>query len=233
MPEQPPEANLDGPSPEALLALRLIPKWGDALAQYAVERHQRRVARATQVLDIASQEAGVSPEELVERIAESEQLSDLLNDALQSAVRTGMEKKRRALGKVLAQAVAGDDAKIDEAAMTAAAIGHIEPIHVRLMAHMFVELRDQLVAHELSPDHIRMKAKVDRDAADAALLQMQAWGLVRGEVDIHRVLKSMEQNRRIPSWDYDPKYQLTGLGLEVVILLEAEPLADETPPDAT
>jgi hypothetical protein len=211
------EEPLPGPSPEALLALRLIPKFGDALAQYVTDRHQRRLERAGEVVTTAAKALELDPAVLIERIIEDERLADLLNDAIQAAARSGLEAKRRALGKVLAQAVAGDDATVDQSMMLAASLAHVEAVHVRVMAQMFFVNGDRLVSPKQQVRRLAHKSGLHEDVVAAAVLQLQAWGLAEAVVD---TTYSRLAGANLPVWVEEPDFQLTGYGLAVIGLLE-------------
>lgn len=46
------------PSPEQLLALRLVPRVGNALAQYALDRYQSQIGHVAELIDEAAREHG-------------------------------------------------------------------------------------------------------------------------------------------------------------------------------
>lgn len=217
------EEPLPGPSPEALLVLRAVPHIGTALAQYAIDRHNRRLQRAGEVVTTAAETLELDPAVLIERIIEDDRLADLLNDAIQAAARSGLETKRRALGKVLAQAVAGDDAEVDEAMMLAASLAHLEPVHVRVMAHMYRADAQGLYSVRGKARRLRSRTALTEDVVVAALLQLQAWGLAE------TVASTSPSESRLPrpSWESEPDFQLTGHGLAVVDLLDTPSSADE------
>lgn len=220
MMDKPPEESIAGPSPEALLALRLIPKVGDALAQYAIDRQERRLARASQVIEVAAEATRRDPEEFVKRICQDERLSDLLNEAVQAAARSGLENKRRALGKVLARASEGDDAAVDGAEMLLTSLAHLEPLHVRLMAKMLRRMSGGYVfSNKIEPRSLKHD-NIDPSVGEAALLQLQAWGLVTSNIDLKRVLDRYGSDRHLFSMDYEPRYELTDHGFELLELLE-------------
>ncbi|MDP9066726.1 MAG: hypothetical protein M3N53_00055 [Actinomycetota bacterium] len=220
------EEEIPPPSPELLLALRVIPKVGDALATYVVERHQRRLARAGEVISSAAQLTGKEPEQFVQDVSQNERSLDLLHDVIEASARSRLETKRQALARVLARALEGDDASMDDAEMLLATLAHLEPVHIRVMAGMFSVVGGRRHAFPLKETSIAHKATLEGSVVEAALLQLQAWGVVSSEMDLQRVLERRSEGRGAP-WDYDPNFSLTRHGLAIADLLE-EPEQDET-----
>lgn len=215
---EPTEEPLPGPSPEALLALRVIPKFGDALAQYAIDRHQRRLERAGEVVTTAAETLKLDPAVMIERIIEDDRLADLLNDAIQAAARSGLEAKRRAFGKVLAQAIAGDDADVDEAIMLAASLTHLEAVHVRVMGRLARRWRHGPRSMGASRSDLSYVTGLDQDISETVVLQLQAWGLATSDIDVRQLLdrSGLDTRRR---YDYEPRIALTSHGLRVIEFL--------------
>jgi hypothetical protein len=62
----------------------------------------------------------------------------LLNQALTGAVDSSLRAKRRALGRVLAQVVEGDETTIDDSGLAIAALRNLESMHVAIMSRFFL-----------------------------------------------------------------------------------------------
>jgi hypothetical protein len=79
-------------------------------AVWMFQRIRQAVQRRNQkVIDVASETAGLSSEELFERISEHEGLQVLAVKAMESATRTAWEDKVRTLGRSLASGVLSSD----------------------------------------------------------------------------------------------------------------------------
>lgn len=127
----------DGPSPEVLLALRMVPRVGEALAQYVVDRSERRNRRAESFVTTASAESGLDPEELLSRIMKDPRLSELFERAVAHAVASASERKRSAFAKLLSTGVlAIDDAEVDLAELLLDAVSHLEVAELKLLDTM-------------------------------------------------------------------------------------------------
>lgn len=162
------------PSPELLLGLRLIPKWGSSLAQYVIDKHEQQVGRLTEMLE----STGYEPEDLFEAVSANDRLSDLLKEAIEAAASTSIGEKRRLLGRALAQALDGDDAVVDKAEAVLRALVLIEAPHLRVMAHMLkTNMASELDAREVD---FHLLEELDPGLGPLAgplLLQLTGWGL--------------------------------------------------------
>lgn len=125
------------PPPEVLLALRLIPGVGNALAQYVIDRGERRTARVEEFIADASADAALDPEELLRRIMDDPRLSELFENAVGFAVVAASDRKRRAMAKLLATGVlAEDDAEVDFTELLLNAVARLEVAELKLLETM-------------------------------------------------------------------------------------------------
>jgi hypothetical protein len=76
--------------------------------------------------------AQVNDVDLETRLAESAELDALLVRAVNAAAASGLESKRRLLGRIVAQAVL-DDAEIDESSLVVDTLVQIDAAHVRCL----------------------------------------------------------------------------------------------------
>jgi len=121
--------------PLELFLLRLSPGLEGPLAELwkdlSEERKAREIERAGTFLDsVKGDEATL--ETIVRRMLESERVADLFEGAMDAALRTSLEKKRQALGRVV-RATLLDDARVDEAELLLRALGPLEQPHVHLL----------------------------------------------------------------------------------------------------
>jgi hypothetical protein len=205
------------PSPEFLLALRLLPRIGPPLAQYFEERYERQLKRVTDVIESACDTSGVEPANLIEALSENERAADLLNQALTGAVDSSLRAKRRALGRVLAQVVEGDETTIDDSGLAIAALRNLESMHVAIMSRFFLHgagplLRDQ------SLDQI-VRDKDEWISLEALVLQLQGWGLMERVTEVTSSINTYEDAESDIEADVEDRYRLTGLALRVLDLL--------------
>lgn len=94
----------------------------------------RRFQRAAEVVEIAADEAGLTPEELLERIRADERLLELAAAVIAAAAETVLQAKIRALGQALARGtLATDDAEIDQERFMVGTLGALQAPHVRVL----------------------------------------------------------------------------------------------------
>jgi hypothetical protein len=119
----------------ALLAsISAIPGVGGPLAVIA-ERVIGELRRE-RVVDVAESAFAVtSPEHLVRQLEQNDRLADIFVRATESAMRSSHQAKRRAMGRVVAEA-AQDSARIDVAELTIVALSELEAPHFRLLADL-------------------------------------------------------------------------------------------------
>lgn len=83
--------------------------------------------------EAAMNTAGLSPEELAERMGRSQRTRLLTATAAESAAKTAWPHKVRALGRVLADGLIADEAKIDVVELALAAMTDLERPHVAVL----------------------------------------------------------------------------------------------------
>jgi hypothetical protein len=119
--------------PERALLRSLSPRAG-ALVDYAEASRARAGRRVEEMALTAVEASGLDAEELLGRIAESEQLSVLFAIAVEAARRSQLQAKVRALGRAVASgALAADEATVDEAQLVAATLATLEAPHIRAL----------------------------------------------------------------------------------------------------
>ena len=138
-----------GPSAAHAIAIEaataLIP-WVGGPAAVVVGHHYRR--RAEEYASaLASSLTDDQLADLEDLIHHDEQLQDLLLGGIEAAMRTRVDAKRRALGRILARAVT-DPTCIDEVELVQAALTDIETAHARVLA-VFVDKQEQVLRSEL------------------------------------------------------------------------------------
>ncbi|MEA2704931.1 MAG: hypothetical protein QOD63_2876 [Actinomycetota bacterium] len=107
---------------------------GKAVAQYLdkrrIDRHRDRLSK----LAIATVEAGVSNEELLNCIANDDDLQELFEKVATTATRSRYDEKITFLGKVLANASKRTDpVQLDTAWLRVRAVEDLEPMHIQLL----------------------------------------------------------------------------------------------------
>jgi hypothetical protein len=138
--------------PETLVraGLSLVPGIGGALAElvtYTQELDRHRVAEmANETRELVGDD-----EKFLSALRHDNRLLDILRDAADAAGRTEWQAKRRAMGRVLGQAVL-DDAQVDELAIMLVALQALEPIHYRYLAQL--ELAPEAPFQNLEEDHL-------------------------------------------------------------------------------
>jgi hypothetical protein len=111
-------------------AIAASPKLAGSTAILYEGFRDRRAARAAQVLEEIT--AQVSVAELHRRLVDDPVLDAALTAALQAAACSGLEAKRRLLGRVVTRAVL-DDARVDETSLVVGVLGQIDAPHVRCL----------------------------------------------------------------------------------------------------
>ena len=131
-----PEHDHEPPAPPETVAkaLAAVVPWVGAGLQVVVEdalarRHARARQTAHEIIEATGGDA------LVDRLSASPELDALFAEALEAAMRTGHEAKRRTLARVVINAVT-DDARVDESQLLAMALGQLEGPHIRALARL-------------------------------------------------------------------------------------------------
>ncbi len=106
-----------------------VPVVGDAMAVVVRDAYARRVAKAEAVALMVAEQSG-GAEHLAGRLGASPELEALFFAAVEAGARTGLEDKRRLLGRVVSEAVL-DDAKVDEAQLLVQVLGELDAPHLR------------------------------------------------------------------------------------------------------
>jgi hypothetical protein len=108
-----------------------------AVEQLVKEALALRRRRAERVYELAAVEAGISPEELLQRILGDERLLGLAAAVVAAASETALDAKIRALGRALATgALAADEAVVAEQRLLVNILADLEAPHVRLLAQL-------------------------------------------------------------------------------------------------
>lgn len=94
-----------------------------------------RAENAARVLSEAAGKAGLSPEQMVARAAESQPRAVLAGEVIEIAMRTALDEKLHALAMSLAAGVT-DDAMIDRELIVVRALGDLEAPHLQLLNTM-------------------------------------------------------------------------------------------------
>jgi hypothetical protein len=126
-------------------AVALVP-WVGGAASVLVGHHYRRRAE-TYASAVAESLTDEQLRDLEDLVRHDEQLQDLLLDGVEAAMKTRVDAKRRALGRILASAVA-DRTCLDEIELIQSALADIEAAHARVLS-VFAEKRDQVLRSDL------------------------------------------------------------------------------------
>lgn len=128
--------------------------------------------------------AEVPPEELLERVQREPRIADLFTDAARTAMDTDLERKRRALARVLRLGFfTSDDAEIDAERMYLRAIAPLEIPHLRLLDIMRQppQMADGGrigVGTPLSEELLHGFYPAAGQLLRALMTQLESWGLV-------------------------------------------------------
>jgi hypothetical protein len=120
-------------------AVAIAGAMGGSLLPPAAERAFLRIRqgmgrRSQKVMDVASETAGLSSEELYARIVEDEKLQVLTFKAIDAATRTAWEGKLRTLGRSLASGVlSSDETKFSTEELIMAAVADMGEPHLALL----------------------------------------------------------------------------------------------------
>jgi hypothetical protein len=113
--------------------------------------------RSQKVVDVASETADLSSEELFTRISEHEELQILTVKAIDAATRTAWEDKLRTLGRSLASGVlSSDEATFSTEQLIMAAIGDMEAPHLALL-DLLVACRPPLNDEKIAPTRLDIR----------------------------------------------------------------------------
>jgi len=106
----------------------------EQLVSAALALRRRRGERA---YEVAADEAGMSPDELLRSILGDERLLDLAVAVVTAAAETALDAKINALGRALATgATAADDAVVDEQRLLVRILADLEAPHIRVLVQL-------------------------------------------------------------------------------------------------
>jgi hypothetical protein len=133
--------------PEALAsgALDMIPGVGKLLKpafENAMDRRRYRLQETAKEIAEA-----VGADRLMSRAAEHPELEDLLVHALEAALASSYEAKRRLLARAVVNAYLDDDA-IDPSTVKVLALAQLEPVHLRALVKIRTWRRALAVTHD-------------------------------------------------------------------------------------
>ena len=97
---------------------------------------RRREENAAETLAEAVKASGDPPEEFINKATADDRRIELLTRALVIAQDTALREKRRALGRALANGIAGDNARIDEELLFLRAVADVDAPHIKLLARL-------------------------------------------------------------------------------------------------
>jgi hypothetical protein len=98
--------------------------------------------RAVETTESVLVSADMSPDDLARAVRDNEALGDLLAMAIDIGSRTRNEQKRRALGSMVGRVLLHpDSARVDETELLLKAIEPLEAVHIRVLVHIWSEMR--------------------------------------------------------------------------------------------
>lgn len=178
---------------------------------------------AAETLADAAGEAGATAEdfeEFVQKLVSDEPHQELLARVLTIAQDSAMRDKRRALGRVLANAANETGTKVDNQLAIARVIADLDPVHIRLLRIMSLtptHLIQYATDHGLDPLTVRSWYPWSIAVADPGLSKA-AWGALR-------VLERNDLVREVGETHtpcgLEPEYKITDYGDYFVALLAA------------
>jgi len=192
------------------VTLAAIPYVGGALQVVYEDVRARRADKAadtiTDIINATGEKA------LVQRLAEDPVAEALFVNAVDAAVRTGLEAKRRVLARAVAQAVT-DEARLDEGLLITDVLAHLDAPHVKALKRMAVEWEE--VLHKNLEDVNWGQSEVWETLPEVIRAALVRTGTAKPPRNTFTAVKG--PNRQTGISDF---------GLELVKLLEAEGLPD-------
>jgi hypothetical protein len=186
------------------------------LQQIVLETLARRHQRAGRAIAAAAAGAGMTPEELLDRILGDERLLDLAAAAVAAASETMIEAKIRALGRALASgALATDDTVVDEQRFLVDTLADLEAPHVRVLNQLSIE--HEGYGSPVGPD--------GRSRAYGWLLEDLSAGLP-GLVPVLQSVLNVLAGRGLildtaeGTYEYQPRWVLTEFGKQCLVMLK-------------
>lgn len=129
-----------------------LPTLRDTIASWRWHRADLTLQEIVAASDIA-------PGDLIRMATDDEVVADLLGTAFEIGMRTRLEPKRQALGKIVARALVGlhDSTRVSEAELLLKALGPLEDPHVRVLARLHLGNRNgvqDLEQHHVTHDEL-------------------------------------------------------------------------------
>jgi hypothetical protein len=226
---------LAGPA-GALAGAALTPVLERALGVLDAHVFQRRALYAAETLADAAGEAGATHdadfEEFVQKLVRDEVHQELLTRVLSIAQDSAMRDKRRALGRVLANAAAETGTQVDQEFAVARVIADLDPAHVRVLRIM-ARTPAHLVAYATERGLDRQNARRwypwSISATDPGLAQV-VWGALR-VLERNDLVWKVGENHTPNGGGMEPEYEITRFGDYLLQLLAApEPEQDALSP---
>lgn len=214
-------AGLAGPA-GALAGAALTPVLERAFVYLDKRFFQQRLVNAAETLADAAQAAGVEEDEFevfVEKLARDEQHQELLARVLSAAQDSAMRDKRRALGRVLANAADETGTKVDSELADARVIADLDAVHVRVLRIMSEaprHLAEYATAHGVDPQGARRWHPYSIAVADPGLVGA-AWGAL-SVLERHGLIAKVGEGHT-PQGGWESEYEITGYGDYFVRLL--------------
>lgn len=192
---------------------------------YLDDRFRRqRLTYAAETLADAAGEAGTTSDgfdEFIRKLAGDEEHHELLARVLAIAQDSAMRDKRRALGRILANAADETGTKVDMQFAHARVIADLDPVHVRLLRLMSLppqHLIHYATAHGLDPRTVRRWYPWSVAAADPGLSEA-VWAAVQ-VLERHGLVWKVSESHT-PDGGIEPEYEITDYGDYLLELLSA------------
>lgn len=125
-----------GGLPGALVAVALEPVFIELAARSWNELSDIRRKSAGMMIQTASHHLGGAPSDITDAAFTTPAKSQLFAEALQAAAFTANQSKIEALGRALANGLAGDEARVDEERLVVAGLSSLEEPHIRMLLHL-------------------------------------------------------------------------------------------------
>lgn len=125
-----------GGVPGALVAVALEPIFIELAARSWDELSDVRRRSAGLMIQQASQRLGGDPSDVTDAAFTTRARSQLFAEALQAAAFTANQSKIDALGRALANGLAGDEAQVDEERLVVAGLSGLEEPHIRVLVNL-------------------------------------------------------------------------------------------------
>lgn len=196
---------------------------------------RRRTMHAAETLDDAAGEAGATSEEefdeFIQKLLSDEEHQELLARVLTIAQDSAMRDKRRALGRILANAADETGTTVDMQFLHARVIGDLDPVHVRLLRLMSLPPQ-HLISHAtergLDPGAAARRWYQWSVAVADPGLQEAFWAAVQ-VLERHGLVWNLGESHT-PGGTMEPEYEITRYGDFLLGLLH-DPDTPDAPDD--